>query len=275
MDPDDRQLIMSCGAALFHLRVAMEHFALPGELKTFPDPADPDLLARVRLSGLRKTSVEEHLLFEAIRKRRTNRQPFNDDPVPEALLEILKAAAQKEGAALHIIAREEERFNVAGLIAEGDRIQWANKRFRLELAAWMHPSRSEHHDGIPGYAQGMNDLLSCAGPIAIRTFDLGEGQAAKDRDIAIYSPVLAVLCTEADTPPAWLAAGQALDRVLLRARLDDVWASFLNQPIEVPELREKLRDVIAQPCFPQLLLRLGFGPDVKPTPRRSVEEVLI
>lgn len=275
IDPDDRELIMSCGAALFHLRVAMQHFAYQAEIKTFPDPTDPDLLARLRLGCLRKTSVEERSLFPAIRKRRTNRQPFRADPVPEALLEVLQEAAQKEGAWLRIVAREEERFNVADLIAEGDRIQWANKRFRLELAAWMHPSRNEHHDGIPGYALGMNDLFSSTPPIVVRTFDMGEGQAAKDRDIAIYSPVLAVLCTEADTPQAWLAAGQALDRVLLRARAEEVWASFMSQPIEVPELREKLRDVLGQPCFPQLLLRLGFGPDVKPTPRRNVEAVLI
>ena len=266
---------MSCGAALFHLRVAMQQFDYQPEIKTFPDPEDPDLLARVRLSGRHETSAEERLLFQAIRKRRTNRQPFRSDPVPEALLNVLQEAAQKEGGLLHIVGREAERFNVADLINEGDRIQWANKRFRLELAAWMHPSHKEHHDGIPSYAQEMNDLLSCASPMVIRTFDMGEGQAARDRDIAIHSPVLAVLGTEADTPQAWLAAGQALDRALLRARVDDVWASFLNQPIEVPELREKLRDVIGQSCFPQLLLRLGFGPDVKPTPRRNVEEVLI
>src|ERR1051325_1026397 len=47
IDPDDRELIMSCGAALFHLRVAMQHFAYHAEIKTFPDLADPDLLARV------------------------------------------------------------------------------------------------------------------------------------------------------------------------------------------------------------------------------------
>ena len=275
MDPDDRELIMSCGAALFHLRVAMRRFAYQGEIKAFPDRMDPDLLARVQLGGRRDASVEERLLFEAIRKRRTNRQPFKDDPVPDSLLKVLQEAAQIEGAFLRIIAREEERFNVADLVAEGDRIQWANKRFRLELAAWMHPNRNEHHDGIPGYAQGMNDLLSCAGPIAIRTFDMGEGQAAKDRDVALYSPVLALLCTETDTPEAWLAAGQALDRMLLRARVEDVWASFLNQPIEVPQLRKKLREVIDRPCFPQLLVRLGFSSDVKPTPRRHVEEVLI
>ena len=275
IDPDDRELIMSCGAALFHLRAAMRHFAYQPEIKTFPDLADPDLLARVRLGGGREASVEEQSLFEAIRKRRTNRQPFSDDPVPEALLVALQEAAQEEGAWLHIVALDEGRFQLADLIAEGDRIQWANKRFRLELAAWMHPSRNEHHDGIPSYAQEMHDLFSCAPPVVIRTFDLGEGQAAKDRDIALYSPVLAVLCTEADTPQAWLAAGQALDRVLLRARVEDLWASFLNQPIEVPELREKLRAVMPRPFFPQLLLRLGFGSDVRPTPRRNVEEVMI
>lgn len=275
IDPDDRELIMSCGAALFHLRVALQHFAYEAEIKTFPDPMDPDLLALVRLVRPHEASAEERWLFQAIRKRRTNRQPFNGDPVPETFLEVLQEAAQKEGALLHIVAREQERFNVAELVAEGDRLQWVNKRFRLELAAWMHPSRNEHHDGIPAYAQGMDDLLSCAPPIVIRTFDMGEGQAAKDKDIAIYSPVLALLCTETDTPQAWLAAGQALDRVLLRARVENVWASFLNQPIEIPELREKLREVIAQPGFPQLLLRLGFGPDVKPTPRRNVDEVLI
>ncbi len=49
------------------------------------------------------------------------------------------------------------------------------------------------------------------------TFDLGRGQAAKHREIALYSPVLAVLGTETDTREDWLAAGQALANVLLRA----------------------------------------------------------
>ena len=72
------------------------------------------------------------------------------------------------------------------------------------------------------------------------------------------------------------AAGQALARVLLRARVEDVWASFLNQPIEVPYLRMKLREQMAGTFgSPQAVLRLGFGEGVKPTPRREVEEVLI
>jgi hypothetical protein len=124
------------------------------------------------------------------------------------------------------------------------------------------------------YAQGMGDLLSLGQPLAVRTFDLGGGMAAKDRQIAAGSPALAVLGTTEERPEAWLRAGQALARVLLTARAADVWASFLNQPIEVPALRPRLRDLLGLEGHPQLLLRLGHGRDVRPSPRRPVEEVL-
>lgn len=63
---------------------------------------------------------------------------------------------------------------------------------------------------------------------------------------------------------------------MLRARAADVWTSFLNQPIELPELRPKLREAIGRSGgHPQLLVRMGYGKDVKPTPRRDVDEVLV
>ena len=96
-----------------------------------------------------------------------------------------------------------------------------------------------------------------------------------DHHVATGSPVLAVLGTDGDQRRDWVASGQALDRVLLRARVEGVWASFLNQPLEVPELRTKLKAVTGHGGFPQAVLRLGFGENVKPTPRREVEEVLI
>jgi hypothetical protein len=108
-----------------------------------------------------------------------------------------------------------------------------------------------------------------------RTFDLGNGQAASDRQLATGSPVLAVLGTDVDTAYDWLMAGQALARVLLYARSQGVWASFLNQPIEVPEVRLMLHNLLERVGFPQLLLRMGYGPEVPPTPRRSVGEVLL
>ena len=275
VDPENRELIMSCGAALLHLRIALRYFGHAYTVECLPDPDDPALLARVHLGFKCDTNAEDILLFNAILKRRTNRQAFLPDPVPDALLATLKRIAAEEGAWLQVLGSEEARYGAADLVAEADRLQWADKQFRSELAEWLHPKRADARDGIPGYAQGDGALPAYAGPAVIRTFDLGKGQAAKHRDIALYSPVLAVLGTNTDTRADWLAAGQALANVLLRARVEDVWASFLNQPIEVAELRPQLASIIGRVGFPQLLLRLGFGPEVKPTPRRSAQEVII
>ncbi|MFM8360182.1 MAG: nitroreductase, partial [Verrucomicrobiota bacterium] len=154
-----------------------------------------------------------------------------------------------------------------------DRAQWADRLFRGELAAWLRPNDSPAPDGIPGWAEGLGDWASQAGPMVIRTFDLGRGQAAKDREIALGSPVLAVLGTDRDTPSDWLAAGQALARVLLRARSEEVWASFLNQPVEVEALRPEVARAVGREGAPQALLRLGRAADVPPTRRRPVREV--
>jgi len=274
-DPLDRQLIISCGCALYHLRVAMEHFGRLGSIATLPDPNDPDLLARVRLGEHGSPNVEDNLLFASIVKRRTNRQPFEDRPLPETLISALQLAAHAERNWLHFVRDEESKHAVADLIAEGDRRQWAEKRFRLELAAWVHTNHAHIRDGIPGYAQDVNDLLSYAGPLVVRTFDMGEGQAAKNHEIAAHSPALAVLGSEGDSPRDWLHTGQALAHLLLRARMEDVWASFLNQPVEVPDLRTRLAALLKTSGYPQLVLRLGYGPEVRPTPRRDVEEVII
>ncbi len=274
-DPHDRELTMSCGAALFHLRLALRHFHLFGGIDILPDAEDSDLLARIHIGEGGNTAPEETLMFHAIVKRRTNRQRFKTDPLPPKLMAALHTAAFHEGAWMHWVLDSEERAQVADLIGEADRMQWSDRRFRMELAAWMHPHNRLCRDGIPGYAQDADDLISSVGPLVVRTFDMGQGQAAKNTDIALNSPGLAVFGTAEDTPAEWLAMGQALAHVLLRARVEDVWASFLNQPVEVPELRQDLGEIIARPGQPQLILRFGFGEDVRPTPRRLVDEVLI
>ena len=98
VDPEDRALIISCGASLFHLRLALKHFGYSGEVETFPDPDNPDLLARVRLGSEHGATEEERSLFRAIPKRHSNRQAFEDRRVPERLLAALQEAAREEGA---------------------------------------------------------------------------------------------------------------------------------------------------------------------------------
>lgn len=273
-DPEDRELIASCGCALFNLRLAMRYFGSLEQFVILPEGTKSDLLASVGLGSPYNATPEEHQLFRAIPKRHTNRMRFEDRQVPDPLLVDLQAAARLEGAALQVLRGETRRTALVDLIAEGDRIQMSSKNFRRELAAWVRANQSPARDGIPGYGFGFSDIISVGGPFFIRTFDLGGFTAARDRELADGSPVLAAICTEGDAVADWLAAGQALARVLLRARVDGVSASFLNQPVEVDELRPKLRDVLGTTGFPQLLLRFGYGPEVKATPRRTVDEVL-
>jgi hypothetical protein len=91
---------------------------------------------------------------------------------------------------LRIAKGLDERDLLAELVAQGDRIQMADKRFRRQLSLWFHPNRSHSKDGIPGYACGYSDMMSMVGPLVIRTFDMGKGRAAKDKDLAEESPVL-------------------------------------------------------------------------------------
>lgn len=274
IDPHDRVLTIGCASALFNLRLAARHFGYQVTVELLPDPSRHDLLARVALGAHKSSNHEENTLFAAITRRRTNRMPFDRTTVDRKLLERLESASSSEGAWLHVVKDRHDRHAVADLVADADRLQFADKRFRRELAAWVHSNRSHSRDGMPGYAHGHGDVVSMLESFVIRTFDLGKGAAAKDKDLAEHSPVLAVLGTPGDDPIDWLRAGQALEHVLLEATAGGLSASFLNQPIEVEALRPRLAKLIGRTGFPQVLLRLGVGPEVKPTPRRPVGEVL-
>ena len=282
VDPDDRELIISCGAALYHLRLAANHFGIADEVQLLPEKnSNPDLLARISLKDddkgtIKKQAERDAPLFEAITKRRSNRSSFENRRLPDDLLASLKDSASANGTWLDVIDDEDKKNTLADLISQGDRIQLSDKRFRRELAAWIHPNRSKSQDGMPGYAHGMtHDIASHIGPFLIRTFDIGKGQAAKDKELASGSPVLAVLGTDADEPLNWIQTGQALARILLQARAKNVWTTFMNQPIEVPELRPKLLQALGRATgFPQLLMRMGYGKEVKPTPRREIDDVI-
>ncbi len=275
VDPGDRELVMSCGTTLFHLRVAMRHFGIASVVRLLPGGTDSDLMARVRMGEASEPTLNDHRLFTAIKRRHTNRQPFDDRPVPQPELDRLVDAARAEGATLHVLRDARDKQALAALIAEGDRIQGSDARFRRELAAWVHSNRAQSRDGLPGYALGLGDWASYAGPFVVRTFDWGRGQAARDRQLAEGSPVLLVLTTEEDTEAAWLQAGQALDAVLLQGCAYDLQASFLNQPVEVPALRPRVADLLGTDEHPQLILRMGYAPPADPTPRRPVREVLL
>ncbi|AOJ76443.1 Acg family FMN-binding oxidoreductase [Burkholderia ubonensis] len=275
VDPFDRELIISCGAALLNLRVALVHAGFAHMIGAFPSDVDPDLLALVRVCDDGYSDAALGALFEAIPERVTTRAPFEASAVPDDLQQALIAAGVAEGAEVACIDALANRARVAELVAEADRQQFADPRFRRELASWIDPRR--HTDGMPAFAAGVPTLLDFAAPVvtmAVRTFDLGNGLAALHHQLVGASPLLVCIATARDDRDAWLAAGQALERMLLVAARAGYTASYLNQPIETAALRKQLAHLFDLGGEPQLLLRVGRGPHAPHSPRRPLDEVI-
>jgi hypothetical protein len=263
VDPEQRELTISCGAALYIIRLTLARFGHDSRCRLQPDPRDPDLLARVTLDGLLEPDLRRQRLYDAVAMRRTNRHPFDSRPIPRQVIARAVAAVEAQGARIEMIFDQPLRDDIAQLVADADRAQMADAAFRLELAQFIHSNRSH------------KTFASAVGPIVIRKFDLGESAAKRDVALIAESSALAVLWTRRDTPRHWLRAGQALAALLLNLQADGVAASFLNQPLQVGPLRERLRSLIACPGSPQLVLRLGYAPEVAPTPRRDPNEVIV
>ncbi|MFF2026521.1 nitroreductase [Streptomyces sp. NPDC058171] len=298
-DPEGRATHLGCAAALFNLRVAAARAGWKPVTTLLPDPADPYALAEVGLDDgralydatrepYRKTTEtyqksgepydgtadaydELTDLYPALRRRRTTRAPFSDEPIDEQLLDTLRRAALIEGARL-AFADEFHRETVVQLGREAEQRTLSDEALRAELASWTGeaPDGGPRSDGVPTAAFGPR---SRAGNGPVRDFDV-DGTAPRPTADFEQGPRLAVLGTHGDTPVDWLRAGQALERVLLEATLDGLVTSLASEALEWDELRWAIRDPLTPMGHVQMVVRFGYGEPGPAAPRRTVSEVL-
>jgi nitroreductase len=272
VDPEGRELRLGCGAALFNLRLALEHAGVRPLVTLLPDGTKSTLLAAVRGGGSVTLAADRSALFRAIASRRTNRRPFLDDPVPKAHRQALVRSTRAERSWLYVVEDRAQRAALRELLVRAHSLQTADPAFRAELAEWTG-RRVESTDGVP---------VTSAGPSpepqdewVLRDFGRGQGQSRLEGKDFEDEPLLVVLCSFHSGPLAELQAGQALQRTLLTATSLGLAASFLAQVVEVPRTREELRQLLGGSIFPQTVLRLGYGSFVPATPRRPLAESLL
>ncbi|MFI8434729.1 Acg family FMN-binding oxidoreductase [Streptomyces sp. NPDC079020] len=272
-DPDHRALHLGCGAALFGLRVAAAHRDLHGMVRLLPRPDDPWHFADVELRAPDDTDPALAALHAALSRRHTIRFPFTEERVPSEVLDGLRAAALLEGCRL-VVPGAWHTDTVLGIVHDSERFEAADGAVRAEIAAWTRmgtAGEGSETEGIPSYAFGPRqyDITS-----PVRDFD--SPRRVPDRATAHFekNPQIALLGTAEDTPRQWLTAGQGLQRVLLQATLDGLSTSLVSQPLEWPELRSIARDPESTTGFVHMIIRVGYGPKGRATPRRPVSEVL-
>ena len=266
-DSTGRSLLVSCGAALFNLRVAAAHLGMHPRVRVLPDEADPTLVAVVEINHRHSRPGSLASYYRAVGLRRTNRLPFRDRRVPPTTIGRLAEAATVEGAVLRVYDDEAEVNRVVDLLHDADREDRADLARTTERQAWI----GGHHrrEGIPVRSLGPRPTGQRA---AFR--DLGHAVSTV-RESAVFerTPTIAMLSTHQDRPVDWVRAGQALERVLLEATASGLSVSFLNQPLEHPDLRWLVRSPLTGVGHTHMLLRIGYGEKVPMTPRRPLEQV--
>ncbi|MFD9560825.1 Acg family FMN-binding oxidoreductase [Streptomyces sp. NPDC059994] len=272
-DPAGRALHISCGAALFTLRVAAAHRGWEPEVSVLPDAARPGLLAAVRLAKPPRAVEELAALHAAVRRRHTSRFPFADTPVPQEVREALAAAALAEGALLvfpgawHVKA-------LLDLVEDAERHDSEDPERVAELGRWTRlgaAAADTAADGVPEYAFGPRRRT---GGAAVRDFAARRPVADRGAVDFEFLPQLALLGTAEDDPAAWLRSGQALQRVLLLATCHDLAVGLSSQVLERGELRWAARDPLTAMSYVQMVLRIGYGPTGPSSPRRRVRDVV-
>jgi hypothetical protein len=271
-DPAGRELVISCGAALFNLRLAARKLGFDTSVHTLPDPAQPRLLARLALSEGSPADVVERRAFAAMIRRHTHRGGFAPDPLAPDLAVHLQHAAEAEGAKLIYLSQPGQRRHVLRLARAAERVIGLNFRAQEELAGWTPDPAAARRDGVPATAYAARPQ-SGIDELPTRDFDQGRGRGLATAAGSMPGTI-GVLATAEDTEAGWLAAGRALQAVLVRAAGDWAFAALDSQLLEVASLRAELRRALTTADHPQLLLRFGYAGDAPLTPRRHVDEVL-
>lgn len=279
VDPHGRELTISCACAAETMYAALRAFGLTGSLIPLPVPQAPDVIARVTLSDVPSKGIEDYETLEAIASRRTVRLPYADTPIPHDVQTLLVETARPFGVELTLQDNAAVKDGVAALVADADRIQFADPAFRAEFASWMHPLTSPSGDGLAGPGFGFPDWATRAAASLFRMFDLGSAVARMDKPNVLGAPLLGVFSTTGDTRAEWVATGRALAAVLHQLTMRRIVNAFLNQPIEVTTIRPKLAELTVPGRTPQLLCRFGYlkeGVALPPhSARRPFNDVII
>jgi hypothetical protein len=271
LDPTGRQMVISCGCASFNARVGLAADRVV-QIDRLPDPAKPDMLARLTVLDEPAPWTPLVRLDPIIDRRHTNRRDFFDQDVPPEVIYELTTAAEQEETSLVQIVKPEHKMVAAQLSREAETIQNTDPRYQAELQAWT-TTDLRRTDGVPVSAIPHTDSRFETESL-IRDFDVtGKGWLPRLKQSSL-SHCLMVLGTTKSTRSAWLRAGEALQRILLEATRLDYVVSIASQVAEVPATRDRLRKDLDLELLPLLLMRIGQAAPTPASNRRDLNMII-
>ncbi len=271
-DYSGRELILSCGAVLNHLCVAMTAAGWDPKIERFPDPNDPDDLASVEFGPLDHVTDAAHRRAEAILQRRTDRLPLGRPTYWDLFEPVLRSTFDDSLVTLDVLPDE-----VRPRLVEASQLTEALRRYdsyyHAELEWWT--SSFVLTEGMPPSALA-SDKERWRVDVA-RSFPV-RSHADRRGEIKVDWAKILVLSTPEDTRADVLRCGEVLSTVLLECTMAGMATCTLTHLIELDESRDIVRGLIDQHGEPQVLIRAGIAPPMEhlpaATPRRRLDDVL-
>lgn len=269
LDPSGRERVLSCGAAVLGARLGFAEVGWSARAELLPGG---DVLARVVPEERRDPGADEHDLAAAAARRATDRDPYDDRPLPDDVLASLRAAAEAEGAWLHVVDRDRQEPDLDVLLAHADASQRSDPQYLAELDSWRTSSGPV---GVADRALPTVPASERGDSLSLRDFDAARAAPARPGgERRPEHPAVLVVGTDGDDRRDWLVAGAALHRLLLTATVAGVAAQPITSVLEVPPLRARLRTALGLVGVPQVVLRAGYGTHGPSSSRLPVDEVL-
>jgi hypothetical protein len=271
-DPSGRELIVSCGAALDHLRVAMAACGWDAAVDRFPNASEPDHLATCEFSPLPSIDDAQARRADAIGRRRTDRLPLAAPTQWKTLEPLLRrAAADTDVMVCEVSDDGRPQLAEASRLTESLRRQ--DPTYQSELRWWTSPFGLDQ--GVPP-----NSRVSAeeADRVDVARVFPTTGYRQRRMQIGEDRAKILVLSTRDDARLSVLRCGEALSKVLLECTIGGMATCTLSHMMEVAPSRDIVRRLTGHSGLPQLLVRVGRTPrgehHVPATPRLPVSEIL-
>jgi len=273
-DKTGREALISCGAVLDHIRVAMAAVGWTTTVDRLPDPNNLGHLASLDFSPTSRATDATRRRAGGILHRRTDRLPFAAPTNWDSIEPILRSVVAAGAVHLDVIADElRPRLAEASQLTESLRMY--DSSYFSELNWWT--GHFENSEGIP-----LSALVSAAESDQVdvgRRFPVTRDRHRRRRaEIGRDQSTVLVLSTDEDTSKDAFSAGEALSAVLLECTLTAMATCTLTQLTELRTSRELIGGLTGRVAMPQLLIRVGEAPivDGAPimTPRRPLHDVL-
>jgi hypothetical protein len=271
VDPDDHHVFVSLGCATENLVQAALAHGLMGEAQF--DAASNAV--RVTLSA---TPARATPLFMAIPGRQCTRGDYDGNALSRDELALLRHAGSSDTVRLLLLTERPAMERTLDYVIQGNTVQLADPAFVRELKAWIRFNRADAvrmRDGLYSVSSGNPNIPSWIGDLGFRWLLTAKGENDKYARQVRSSAGLAVFVGQAAGKAHWVEVGRCYERFALQATALGIRNAFLNQPVEVAELRPAFAAALGlRGQRPDLVVRFGRGPVLPRSLRRPVAAVL-